>query len=287
MRWQAVASILFLASSNLAVSAQAPVEQKSQEDWLRYSNWEHRANSARRRPSAKTDSDLNGATPSAPADSNSAVRARTDSNAAGQSSDEGTGLPLPENPGSQTVQGAQPTIPGWAFQPPAQVQRSPELFLGNGNFGGSAAYLSPYASTYRSYHGGNSGFWPQSQYMLNSPYPLAGHSGWLGGNSSFYGSGKWGNAGKWGNLGNSAFRRSGAFALMPFAGGQNRRPLGGASEVIETGPSPASGNYFQPAASDPSASGNYYAGGAPWQVPISTPSTTKDYWGPTGSPFNK
>jgi hypothetical protein len=240
---------------------------------LRYSDWEHRASGSRRHSRPITDSS---SSTTAPKDSVTEPRRVPSSVAAEQSGENHQELPLPDNPGSQTIRGAQPSIPGWAFQPAPQVQRSPELFVGTENFGGSSAYLSPYLlAPYRSYQGLNPGFVPQDTYFPNTSNPYSGHAGYMGGASSILN-----------NL-SPGFRPYGAYPLMPNVGGMNRSRLGGAAEVIETGPSPASGNYFQPAASDPSASGNYYAGGTPWQVPINIPSTTKDYWGPSGTPFNK
>ncbi|MGH9551807.1 MAG: hypothetical protein ACRD3W_20645, partial [Terriglobales bacterium] len=88
---------------------------------------------------------------------------------------------------------------------------------------------------------------------------------------SFAGSGGWG-------YGGSAF------------GGI--RPSGrlSSTRVIQTGPSPAAGNYYAPSSVDPSAAGSYYAQTGTAVYPISQPSTTnqaKDYWGSNGSPFPK
>lgn len=58
--------------------------------------------------------------------------------------------------------------------------------------------------------------------------------------------------------------------------------------VWQTGPSPSSGNYFQPATRFPGASGDYYAGDSPWQIPvIIRQGGFQDYWGPQGNPFKK
>jgi hypothetical protein len=71
------------------------------------------------------------------------------------------------------------------------------------------------------------------------------------------------------------------------------------NRFIQTGPSPSSGNYYQPATADPSASGGYYASGS---TAIATPaaqptkSQPKSYydaygsdnnWGASGSPLPK
>jgi hypothetical protein len=59
--------------------------------------------------------------------------------------------------------------------------------------------------------------------------------------------------------------------------------------VVQTGPSPSSGNYYQPASVNPSASGSYYAQSGSAAFPVSSPSSSqpKDYWGSMGSPFPK
>jgi hypothetical protein len=53
------------------------------------------------------------------------------------------------------------------------------------------------------------------------------------------------------------------------------------NRVIQTRPSPASGNYYQPATADPSASGGYYASGSAASAPAlqKTKSQPKSYWG--------
>lgn len=63
------------------------------------------------------------------------------------------------------------------------------------------------------------------------------------------------------------------------------RPI---NKVVQTGPSKASGNYFNPSTPDPTASGSYYAGSGntPKAVPVYQPEPqTKDYWGKQGSPL--
>lgn len=69
--------------------------------------------------------------------------------------------------------------------------------------------------------------------------------------------------------------------------GSNRRTTSG-NRVFQSAPSKASGNYYQPSTSDPSASGNYYASGNSQVVVPLSPSEPppKDYWGPNGNPFN-
>lgn len=68
----------------------------------------------------------------------------------------------------------------------------------------------------------------------------------------------------------------------------SRLPSWGRPMTIQTGPSPSSGNYYQPSSADPSASGSYYASGNPWQTPvINNGGASKDYWGPDGNPFQQ
>lgn len=59
------------------------------------------------------------------------------------------------------------------------------------------------------------------------------------------------------------------------------------TQVIQTGPSPSSGNYYQPSTATPGSSGSYYSSGKPWQLPAQIQNSPKDYWGPDGDPFQK
>lgn len=206
-------SIFVLAPAALA---QTQDEIKSQEQWLRYSNWEHRSSRPRSTELKATP------VPSKPAQEASA-EAKPDGEFR---------LPLPERPGSQTVEGGQFTIPGWAFQQPQQAQRPAEIIIG-----------APL--------GARLGFQSRLGYM--------GAGGFCGGGflPGGYGRG--------------------------WAGGFRQSRLG--PQVIQTGPSHPSGNYYQPSTADPSSSGGYYASGAPWQVPVQGSSNPQDYWGPQGSPF--
>lgn len=249
-----IALLALLGCSALFIPARAdesPEQLKSQEDWLRYSNWEHRAKF--KRPVAKSES----------------------------SDSDDKKLPLPEHPGSQTVEGGQSTVPGWAFQQPQQSQRPAEIIIGAESFG-STRNAVPYFGGY-SY----------PPFFAGSSWRY-GAGAWGRGLTPAWGSG-WGGLGGWG----SGWSRGrgfgpvwgGAFG-MPFAGfgagygsGFQQSRLG--PTVIQTGPSPASGNYYQPSTGDSSASGNYYASGTPWQVPLNGPNNPKDYWGPAGNPFQK
>jgi len=56
--------------------------------------------------------------------------------------------------------------------------------------------------------------------------------------------------------------------------------------VVQTGPSPSSGNYYQPASVNPTASGSYYASTGSAMYPAAPASSQpKDYWGTMGNPF--
>lgn len=207
----------------LAPCAGAQSTTKSQEDWLRYSNWEHRSQSPHQALPKKEESS-----------------ASSGGSEQGSTSEQAK-LPVPDNPGNQTVDGVQPSVPGWAFQQPQQAQRSPQIILGGDTLGRRPGFAN---------QGGFFGGYGASTF--GNRWPAYGSSnGWLGGGGGWF--------------------------------PQSR--LG--PEVIETGPSPASGNYFSPSTGDPSASGNYYAGSAPWQVPLTVPNQQKSYWGPDGNPFAK
>lgn len=65
-----------------------------------------------------------------------------------------------------------------------------------------------------------------------------------------------------------------------------RQGMGGPM-IIQTGPSPSSGNYYQPSTPSGSGSGSYYSSGTPWQTPVISNPGQKDYWGPDGNPFQK
>lgn len=71
-----------------------------------------------------------------------------------------------------------------------------------------------------------------------------------------------------------------------FLGGA--RPAGRLGpSLIQLGPSPASGNYYQPSSRQPGSAGGYYAGGDPWVTPVINTGTKLDYWGGSGNPFKK
>jgi hypothetical protein len=59
------------------------------------------------------------------------------------------------------------------------------------------------------------------------------------------------------------------------------------NRVFQSEPSKASGNYYQPSTVDPTASGSYYASSGPTVIQASPAEPLpKDYWGPSGNPFD-
>lgn len=236
-----------LASMPTIAMAQSSDELKAQEQWLRYSNWEHRSS----RPRPFKPSSTPPASSQAQDLSNSQKPASTSSEPAMQTpffpskfspkwaQAQDAVIPLPDRPGSQTVDSPQQfAVPGWAFQQPQQPQRPIEIMMG------PSAFAGPSFRSQLGYGGYGGGF--------------------MGGLAPF----------------------GGAFMGSGCGRGFRQSPLGPGVMQIQTGPSPASGNYYQPSTADPSASGGYYASGAPWQVPLnSTGNDPKDYWGPMGNPF--
>jgi hypothetical protein len=81
----------------------------------------------------------------------------------------------------------------------------------------------------------------------------------------------------------------GGFGGMGFGGGN----FGGAPNGVltptrfsQSAPSKPSGNYYEPSNIDTTASGSFYASGAPAMTPImKTGDSPKDYWGAGGNPF--
>ncbi len=57
---------------------------------------------------------------------------------------------------------------------------------------------------------------------------------------------------------------------------------------FQTGPSPSSGNYYQPASREQGASGSYFASPSPWVLPLIAPNNnSQTFWGPEGNPLSK
>ncbi len=94
----------------------------------------------------------------------------------------------------------------------------------------------------------------------------------------------YGGWGGYGGYGGGGYGFSPTLAGLGFRRGPICDPGGG--KVFQSGPSKASGNYYQPSTVDPSASGSYYASTGPSQVLIGpSEPPPKDYWGPDGNPF--
>lgn len=197
--------------------------------------------------------------------------------------------PLPANPGYESVQGGQFTIPGWALG--SQESESSDaghidVYPGQAAFPGSFGSLGYGGvglggSAFAGIPGGGFAAGIPGGYSAGIPtgrIPFAG--GLLGGLLNGGGLlGAYGGYGGYGGIG--GYGAYGGFRAL-----SRQSPLGPGLMQIQTRPSPASGNYYQPSTGDSSASGNYYSSGGPWQVPISGPVTSpKDYWGPMGNPF--
>jgi hypothetical protein len=114
---------------------------------------------------------------------------------------------------------------------------------------------------------------------------------WAGGVSPYFGGNGWRGNQFWGgnNFGwNAPYAHGGwraPLGIYPSPAQLTFRPI---TRLVQTGPSKASGNYFNPSTPDPTASGSYYAGSGntPKAVPVYQPEAqTKDYWGKQGSPL--
>ncbi|HEY9677126.1 MAG TPA: hypothetical protein V6C76_03920 [Drouetiella sp.] len=153
---------------------------------------------------------------------------------------------------------------------------------------------------------GGLGGWGSSWSGIGHGIGYGGLGSWGGGWGGIgHGFGGWGHGyGGW-SSGYSAFSpfNYGGYGSFGYGG---MSPIGGSSfqgtvpnRIIQTGPSPASGNYYQPATADPSASGGYYASSSPastYSAPVKTKnqptsyygkSGTDDMWGGGGSPLPK
>lgn len=79
---------------------------------------------------------------------------------------------------------------------------------------------------------------------------------------------------------------AGAFPGYPFQQSLSQWGWNSNTRVMQTGPSPSSGNYYSPASSNSSSSGSYYSAPAATQLMIpSSSDNPPDYWGPQGNPF--
>lgn len=170
--------------------------------------------------------------------------------------------------------------------------------------GSAALGRIPYAGGFGLGGFGLGGFGiPAVPYVGSFGLPFVGRSlgGWGGG----WGGGAWG--GGWGrgwsafssvNYGGFGFGGIGNPAFMGTGfGGSFHGTV--PNRVIQTGPSPSSGNYYQPATADPTASGGYYASGSTAVTAPAAPPTknqprnyydsygSDNNWGASGSPLPK
>jgi hypothetical protein len=114
--------------------------------------------------------------------------------------------------------------------------------------------------------------------------------GWSPNYSSIYGGyGAYGSGFGFGGIGNPA-------SYMAGYGNSGAHQGTVPNRIIQTGPSPASGNYYQPSTANPTASGGYYASDTPVVTPVAQPksqpksywgSSSSDNWGASGNPFPK
>jgi hypothetical protein len=166
-------------------------------------------------------------------------------------------------------------VPNWFSTQPQPYTRPTELFrssYGMGAYG--AGRLFPPLGGF--WGGGPAWGWSR----LGTPYwggytPFSG--GWFGAgiySSPFWGatSGLWGRA--WSGLGFGSnlgsLRSTGAFSTA----------------VIQSEPSKASGNYYAPSTIDTTASGSYYASGAPALTPAMRVNKSPDnYWDENSNPI--
>jgi len=105
-----------------------------------------------------------------------------------------------------------------------------------------------------------------------------GFGGWRGGWGGLGWGGAWGGPwgggwGGWSGMGGlGSFRSTGQFA----------------TSVIQTEPSKASGNYYEPSTVDTTSSGSYYASGTPALVPSMRVNKSPDtYWNDSSNPVPK
>ncbi len=151
---------------------------------------------------------------------------------------------------------------------------------GYGGWGGGSPW-----SGYSSWGGGPAGYggWgggsPWSGYSSWGGGP-AGYGGW-GGGSPWSGGSAWGGYGGWGGA-----AALGASAV--FSAGSSGNGVVTPTNVIQSAPSKASGNYYSPSTTDTSASGSYYATTAPAAVPyIQQQAPVTNFWGASSSPLPK
>ena len=171
---------------------------------------------------------------------------------------------------------------------------------------------SPYAMSPFTYGSGYSGIFNGGRNWLGRPGGFGGFGGFgnIGYPGGFGGFGNIGYPGGFGGVGNIGYPGGfgwGGYGGNPLTGSGGFSPFNsthelgtlGPSQVIQIGPSKASGNYYQPSTVDTSASGSYYASTAPpaqQSAPVSprpshsgwtSPSGSGNFWGSSGTPFPK
>ncbi len=208
------------------------------------------------------------------------------------------------NPATYGVVGAIPSIGGWGFSNPATygIAGAIPSLGGWGGYGGwgfsnpvtyGVAGAIPSLGGWGGWGGrgwgglgglGSLGGWGGLG-GLGGGIPYIGSIGSIGSFSRGYGSwGGWG--GGWGNWYNPAGSALFMGAFGNSIGNNNRGRITEQESVIQLGPSKASGNYYEPATKDPSASGNYYASDPPpANIPIKPITNAPSYWSDDKNPF--
>jgi hypothetical protein len=197
----------------------------------------------------------------------------------------------------QTTEQPVFAVPNWFGQQPKPYVRANEYFRPANNFygwgGNSLLAGGPYAgpAPLGSWPGG---FWGG----FGSPIGL-GWGGWGGGWRGGWGGG-WGGWGGWRGAWTGGWGWGGGFgwggAFNPYWGGLGAGFAPGlgsfrstgmfSTSVIQTEPSKASGNYYEPSTVDTTASGSYYASGTPAMTPAMPVKTSpKTYWDENSNPI--
>ncbi len=119
-----------------------------------------------------------------------------------------------------------------------------------------------------------------------------GYGGWGGGFGGFGGLGGWGGYGGWGGgpwgwYGGS-FGAAALGASAAFMSGGSQTGVVTPTNVMQSAPSKASGNYYAPSTADSTASGGYYATTAPAAIPMmQQKAPITNFWGGSSSPLPK
>lgn len=157
--------------------------------------------------------------------------------------------------------------------------------IGSGfGFGGPlglAGAISPFGGGY--WGGGWRGYGGWGGYGGLGGY---GGFGGLGGLGGWGGYGGWGG-GPWGWYGGS-FGAAALGASAASMSGGSQTGVVTPTNVMQSAPSKASGNYYAPSTADSTASGGYYATTAPAAIPMmQQKAPVTNFWGGSGSPLPK